>query len=103
MGVEGRKDTQAYSSMDHGSARCAICGGSDYYPIPDQPSDYEYFIEPKREFKVLHCRICGSEFVHPRPTVDELVSFYPLDYHTYNDDNGIIAGPLVAMRSKVRA
>lgn len=89
--------------MDHGLAQCAICGGSDYYTIAGQPVDYEYFIEPKREFKVLHCRACGSEFVHPRPTVDEVVSFYPLDYHTYNDDHGIIAGPLVAMRSKVRA
>jgi SAM-dependent methyltransferase len=103
MGVEARTDMQTHSSTENGSARCAICGGSDHYTIDGQPRDYEYFIEPKRGFKVLHCRTCGSEFVHPRPTVDEAVSFYPLDYHPYNDDLGIIAGPLVAMRSTVRA
>jgi SAM-dependent methyltransferase len=89
--------------MDKGLAQCAICGGSDCDAIAGQPGDYEYFIEPPREFRVLHCRTCGYEFVHPRPTVDEVVSFYPLDYHTYNDDHGIIAGTLVALRSKVRA
>jgi SAM-dependent methyltransferase len=89
--------------MNAPSTQCVICGGSDCYAVERQPSDYEYFVKPKRDLKVFHCRTCGSEFVYPRPTVDELVSFYPLDYHTYNDDHGFIAGALVSMRSKARA
>jgi SAM-dependent methyltransferase len=85
------------------SAQCVICQGKEHYPLARQPTDYEYFVEPKRDLKVLHCKDCGSEFVHPRPTVQEVVSFYPLHYHTYNDDHGMIAGTLVSLRSRVRA
>jgi len=89
--------------MDIEPTKCVICRGTEYYPVTRQPSDYEYFVEPKRKLKVFHCRECGSEFVHPRPSVEELVSFYPLHYHTYNDDHDLIAGTLVEMRAKVRA
>jgi SAM-dependent methyltransferase len=89
--------------MDTDSAKCPVCEGLDHYFVSKQPSDYEYFVEPERELQVFHCKQCDSEFVHPRPTVEELVSFYPLDYHTYNDDHGLIAGTLVAMRSGLRA
>jgi len=89
--------------MNRSPTQCVICGGSDNYRVDRQPEDYEYFVQPKRDLNVHRCRTCGSEFVYPRPTVDELVSFYPRNYHTYNDDHGLIAGTLVALRSKARA
>jgi len=89
--------------MDNEFIKCPICLGQDHYRVSKQPSDYEYFIQPQRELDVHHCRQCDSEFIHPRPTVEELISFYPLDYHTYNDDHGLIAGTLVQIRSRVRA
>ncbi|MBN1655151.1 MAG: class I SAM-dependent methyltransferase [Deltaproteobacteria bacterium] len=89
--------------MNRTTAECVICGGSDNHLVDRQPEDYEYFIKPKSPLKVYHCRTCGCEFVYPRPSVEELTSFYPLHYHTYNDDHGLIAATLVAMRSKARA
>jgi SAM-dependent methyltransferase len=89
--------------MSNLSAPCVICGGPDCCPIGRQPRDYEYFIVPERELAVLHCRTCGSEFIHPRPTVPEIESFYPADYHSYNDDQRLIAGMLIKIRSRSRA
>jgi SAM-dependent methyltransferase len=89
--------------MNSNSTQCVICGGLDNYRVDRQPDDYEYFVKPERDLSVYRCRTCGSEFVYPRPTADELVSFYPNNYHTYNDDHGFIAGTLVALRSKARA
>jgi SAM-dependent methyltransferase len=38
----------------------------------------------------------------PRPNERELLSFYPGDYHAYNDDHGAIAHALVWVRSQLR-
>lgn len=83
--------------------QCAICGGGHIQPIEKQPIDSEYGIQPERRLRVVQCRDCGSRFVYPRPTVEELISFYPLHYHAYNEDHGWIARSLVAMRAKSRA
>jgi SAM-dependent methyltransferase len=82
---------------------CPICGATQCAHIKEQPADYEYFVKPARDFKIASCPGCGSQFLHPRPIVEELISFYPLDYHAYNEDHGGVAAPLVAMRAKTRA
>jgi SAM-dependent methyltransferase len=82
---------------------CVVCGTEGAEIIPLQPQDFEYRVQTKRNFSVRACRNCGTQFVHPRPTPDELISFYPLDYHAYNEDHGRVAGPLVELRAKMRA
>lgn len=82
---------------------CAVCGAVSAGVVPPQPADYEYFVEPHRQFTVFQCAVCGSRFIHPRPTVAELVSFYPDHYHAYNEDHGGLAAALVAMRDRNRA
>lgn len=71
--------------------------------MPGQPEDYEYFIKPERDFTLLQCSGCGSRFMHPRPGVGDLISFYSGDYWAYCRDYGLIARTLLAWRSRFRA
>ncbi len=82
---------------------CVICGARSTGPLSAQPVDYEYSVQPARSLTVYLCHGCGSRFVHPRPTVEEMLSFYPSNYHAYHEDHGSVAGVLVARRSKARA
>jgi SAM-dependent methyltransferase len=65
--------------------------------------DFEYRVVTERPFSYRLCGSCGSEFLSPRPTVPELNTFYPDNYHAYNDDHGLVARLLVGMRAKKRA
>jgi SAM-dependent methyltransferase len=67
-----------------------------------EPIDWEYDVEPVRNFRYLRCDACRSEWLDPRPTDAELVDFYPAGYHAYNDDHGKVAELLVAARSVLR-
>ena len=87
----------------HEKPSCVVCGAESTDVVHFQPADYEYYVVPKRQFKVFQCHGCGSRFIHPRPTVAELVSFYPDDYHAYHEDHGGFAAALVAMRDRTRA
>lgn len=89
--------------MKQSEVLCVMCGGQDVRALPDQPEDYEYFMVPGQGLRFYHCDKCHSEFIHPRPTVEELISYYPLGYHVYNEDHGFIARTLVKIRSRVRA
>lgn len=65
--------------------------------------DYEYGVETGRSFRILTCQSCETQWLYPRPEVEELVGFYPPDYHAYHDDHGLIASVLVAVRARLRA
>ena len=58
---------------------------------------------PDRRFRFVACDGCGTEWLDPRPTEEELVAFYPSGYHAYNDDHGVIASALVSLRARLRA
>lgn len=83
--------------------QCGSCGGKDSRIGLADPVDYEYGVLPNRSFRFLQCATCGSEWLEPRPTEAELVSFYPDGYHAYGDDHGRFASLLVAMRARLRA
>jgi len=85
------------------SPHCVICGGSALHRLAQQPMDWEYDVEPSTPTHVYACEECGCHQLHPRPTIEDLVSFYPPHYHAYNDDHGGIAAPLVSLRSRMRA
>ncbi|OGV35660.1 MAG: hypothetical protein A2020_00410 [Lentisphaerae bacterium GWF2_45_14] len=82
---------------------CPMCKNEKTFLVNAQPEDFEYAVIANDTFKICRCDDCRSEFLFPRPTVEQLVSFYPADYHAYNDDHGFVAGTLVSMREKKRA
>lgn len=86
-----------------GSSRCPVCQADDGRSVWANPADYEYGVVPQRPFRFLACAACGTEWLDPRPTPDELVRFYPPGYHAYNDDHGALATALVALRARLRA
>jgi SAM-dependent methyltransferase len=81
---------------------CQACGGRAEAVSLERPVDYEYRVVPARSFRYLRCASCGTEWIDPRPSPDELVGFYPGDYHAYNDDHGLVAGMLVRARAQLR-
>ena len=82
---------------------CPVCDSADALTADEQPEDFEYFIIPQRSLRVFNCGTCGARFLWPRPSHGELLSFYPPDYHAYNEDHGRVALWLVRMRAKMRA
>lgn len=89
--------------MSNDETLCPVCGSHNNKLHSSEVRDFEYGIVPDREFVVHRCNECGSDFLNPRPTIEEIASFYPEDYHAYHDDHSGIARLLVAMRSKGRA
>ena len=65
--------------------------------------DLEYFVAPPRPFTMRRCGSCGSQFLGPRPTEEELPPFYPSDYHAYNENHGALQQLLVRYRARSRA
>ena len=88
---------------DEVAAGCACCGGSRWRPAPIEPEDWEYGVVPDRRFRFVACDGCGTEWLDPRPTEEELVEFYPSGYHAYNDDHGVVGSALVSLRARLRA
>ena len=82
---------------------CPVCGSHDTHKHRDDVEDFEYHVVPQRRFMIARCDACGSDFLYPRPTGDEIASFYPDDYHAYHDDHTGIARLLVQLRSRGRA
>jgi SAM-dependent methyltransferase len=87
----------------NGDAPCPICGSNSTWQYRTDVVDLEYFVEPPRAFTVQKCHTCGSEFLDPRPTEEELPPFYPSDYHAYNENHGGLARLLVEARARSRA
>lgn len=88
--------------LENEAPACPVCESRDTGVIEPELVDYEYGVTPKRAFHYRLCRACRSQFLFPRPSDAEVESFYPLDYHAYNDDHGWVAGPLVSWRARAR-
>lgn len=67
---------------------CPVCQAGDSHNIPELPEDFEYQVEIAAEFGVRACNNCGSEFVWPRPSLDELRRMYPDNYYAYGTEMG---------------
>jgi SAM-dependent methyltransferase len=83
--------------------RCVVCASPDVGLHRTDVRDFEYSVEPERRPDVFACRQCGSEFLAPRPSEEDLPAFYPSHYHAYHDDHSALAKSLVSMRSRQRA
>jgi SAM-dependent methyltransferase len=64
--------------------------------------DWEYSVVPGQALTMLGCLECRSEYLNPRPSEADLLTYYPSHYHAYHEDHGTVAAPLVAMRARAR-
>jgi SAM-dependent methyltransferase len=85
------------------TSQCPVCGSERSRLRRSDVEDFEYFVEPSQHLVVQECVDCVSQFLHPRPGVEELVGFYPPSYHAYNENHGRVATMLVRTRARVRA
>jgi hypothetical protein len=67
---------------------CPVCSAVDNYDLPVLPKDYEYQVEIAADFGIRVCNACNSEFVWPRPSLDELRRMYPDNYYAYGTEMG---------------
>jgi hypothetical protein len=67
---------------------CPVCRAVDSCDLPLLPEDYEYHVEIAADFGLRVCNACSSEFVWPRPSLDELRRMYPDNYYAYGTEMG---------------
>ena len=67
---------------------CPVCLTADNHELRDLPKDYEYQVEIASDFGIHCCHSCSSEFVWPRPNLDELRRMYPGNYYAYDQEMG---------------
>jgi SAM-dependent methyltransferase len=65
---------------------CPVCLGTDHRDLSSVPKDYEYGVDIASDFGMCTCNTCGSEYVWPRPSVDELRQMYPDTYYAYDSE-----------------
>lgn len=63
---------------------CDLCGSNDYRVRYRKPDNWLWL--NLYEYPVVECAACGLVYVNPRPTFEEMRSFYPLGYHDGRDD-----------------
>lgn len=85
------------------STPCPVCNSEKTLLSRADVIDFEYSVELHQEYCEYRCTACDSEFLFPRPSEEQIRSFYPLNYHAYHDDHGVIARVLVSLRSGMRA
>ncbi|MDD3302625.1 MAG: class I SAM-dependent methyltransferase [Candidatus Gracilibacteria bacterium] len=61
--------------------KCFICGGKFLFYMSGK--DYNSNVTNK-EFTIKKCSSCGVELLSPIPTYNEIVSYYPVNYYSYN-------------------
>ncbi|MFK7977378.1 MAG: class I SAM-dependent methyltransferase [Halioglobus sp.] len=74
-------------SDTHKSAiECPVCLANASHVLDAAPEDYEYDVDIAKEFSMRSCNDCGSQFVWPRPNVEQLKAMYPDTYYAYDQD-----------------
>jgi 2-polyprenyl-3-methyl-5-hydroxy-6-metoxy-1,4-benzoquinol methylase len=61
---------------------CPVCGFDEAAPLFKKKG------ASGREFQLVKCRSCGLEFIHPKPSAEELNECYQSDYFTKRTDRG---------------
>lgn len=81
--------------------RCPLCGGSEADPFLERARDLEYGTGGEHLYR--RCRTCSLVAMDPIPPFSEIVSFYPDDYHAYQEGKRGLARALKAAYSRMRA
>jgi SAM-dependent methyltransferase len=82
---------------------CPICKSSDSAKCAKAPADYEYDVRIAKVFELLACNSCGSEYVNPRPSLEQLKAMYPNDYYAYDQEMGALWKFLYDRRCRAEA
>lgn len=64
------------------SVSCALCGGTSSELIAKAP-DWDLGVAPGMWFQVVRCRRCGLSWQNPRPSPEQLLTYYPQTYYAY--------------------
>ena len=67
---------------------CPVCSAVNSCNLPVVPEDFEYQVAIASKFRLRVCNACSSEFVWPRPSLDELRCMYPDNYYAYGTEMG---------------
>lgn len=81
-------------------ACCCICGTRDAEPV-GVGEDFEYRTSPD-SFLAVRCTRCGVVYLDPRPSMNELETIYPDDYHAFAFDEARF-GIVYKARSRLEA
>lgn len=65
--------------------QCPVCSGRALALVL---KTQDYFSRLEGEFTVWGCKTCGTHFLDPRPTGEELQRFYQADYYSYQPPAG---------------
>jgi SAM-dependent methyltransferase len=60
--------------MSERIASCDLCGNTVFRETYRKPDEYYH---PDEYFSVVECKQCGLGFVNPRPSVSEIIRYYP--------------------------
>lgn len=82
---------------------CPICLAQASQALGAPPEDYEYNVAVAKAFGMRSCNDCGSQFVWPRPTVEQLRQMYPDTYYAYEQDMSPFWAWLYRLRCKGEA
>ena len=82
---------------------CPVCRTSNSRNLSLLPDDYEYKVDIAAQFGLRACDACGSEFVWPRPSLQELQRMYPIDYYAYDQEMGRFWQTLYDRRCRAEA
>lgn len=64
---------------------CDLCGADDYVTVASLDADYEYkgIIDDRYalgSFRVVRCRRCSLVYLNPRPSLEQVLHYYPDEY-----------------------
>ena len=80
---------------------CILCGSDGYKVVLEKGRDWEHGTPGTVKF--VKCAECAFIYMTPAPTVKELKSFYPEDYHAYHLHKSSLARLLKDRYFKMRA
>jgi len=59
---------------------CNLCGSEQWHVLQAVPVQR---FGPPGEFNLVECQNCGLRYLNPRPSLEEMVSYYPPAYREY--------------------
>ncbi|MCZ6601683.1 MAG: class I SAM-dependent methyltransferase [Planctomycetota bacterium] len=81
--------------------QCPLCQSKDADPFLEGARDLEY--GTGGEHLYVKCRGCSFVIMDPIPPFSEIVTFYPSDYHAYQEGDRGLARALKGLYSRMRA
>jgi 2-polyprenyl-3-methyl-5-hydroxy-6-metoxy-1,4-benzoquinol methylase len=75
-------ETQRGRLLNLTHVRCDVCESSDAKPI-GAGIDFEYHTSDDT-FRAVQCNSCGLVYLDPRPSVSDLETIYPPNYHAFD-------------------